>query len=129
MGKRWPNIVLPFTISSHQIKSVLLVMPLSLIANWQREFENWAPGLNIYTYHGSSKREKLNALRRVQKVSNYTCRSTNRDNSSQLYYKFSLSYSSHLVLTYSHNCNMSNNKADTEILKIGISNIVHQSPS
>ena len=43
-------------------------MPLSLIANWQKEFEKWAPGLNVYTYHGSSKREKLNALRRVQKV-------------------------------------------------------------
>jgi len=34
----------------------LVVVPTSLLTNWQRELETFAPDLNVYTYHGSDRR-------------------------------------------------------------------------
>src|SRR5690242_7000470 len=33
----------------------LVVVPLSTLGNWQREFARWAPDLNIIAYVGDSK--------------------------------------------------------------------------
>ncbi|XP_077505212.1 DNA excision repair protein ERCC-6-like [Amblyomma americanum] len=49
------------------IKSVLLVMPVSLIANWKKEFQAWAPGIAVYEYHSASKKERERNLARVQR--------------------------------------------------------------
>ncbi|XP_075553346.1 DNA excision repair protein ERCC-6-like [Dermacentor variabilis] len=49
------------------IKSVLIIMPVSLIANWKKEFEAWAPGVNVYEYHSVSKKERERNLARVQR--------------------------------------------------------------
>ncbi|EGC28539.1 hypothetical protein DICPUDRAFT_85378, partial [Dictyostelium purpureum] len=36
----------------------LIVVPSSVLFNWEAEFKKWAPGLKIFTYHGSSKDRK-----------------------------------------------------------------------
>lgn len=51
---------------SELVKSVLLVMPVSLIANWKKEFELWAPGIPVFEYHTGTKRERERSLARVQ---------------------------------------------------------------
>ncbi|XP_046330563.2 DNA excision repair protein ERCC-6-like [Haliotis rufescens] len=50
-----------------KIKSVLIVMPVSVIPNWEKEFSKWAPGIRVTLYHGNSKREKERALAKVQR--------------------------------------------------------------
>lgn len=52
---------------SEMIKSVLIIMPVSLIANWKEEFHEWAPGINVYEYHSASKKEREKNLARVQR--------------------------------------------------------------
>ncbi|XP_037291881.2 DNA excision repair protein ERCC-6-like isoform X2 [Rhipicephalus microplus] len=52
---------------SEMIKSVLIIMPVSLIANWKKEFEGWAPGIDVYEYHSGSKKERERNLARVQR--------------------------------------------------------------
>ncbi|XP_067685649.1 DNA excision repair protein ERCC-6-like isoform X2 [Haliotis asinina] len=52
-----------------KIKSVLIVMPVSVIGNWEKEFSKWAPGIRVTLYHGNSKREKERALSKVQRRS------------------------------------------------------------
>ncbi|XP_070573019.1 DNA excision repair protein ERCC-6-like [Ptychodera flava] len=52
---------------AERVKSVLIVMPASLIINWEKEFDKWAPGVRVMTYHGSSKRERERALTKVQR--------------------------------------------------------------
>lgn len=37
------------------VRHVLLVLPLSLIPNWQKEFEKWAPGIKTKCFHGSPR--------------------------------------------------------------------------
>jgi superfamily II DNA or RNA helicase len=34
---------------------VLVIAPASLMGNWQRELETWAPGLKVYLHHGPSR--------------------------------------------------------------------------
>ena len=36
-------------------KPVVVICPTTLLGNWEREFENFAPGLEIYTYHGFNR--------------------------------------------------------------------------
>lgn len=48
------------------IKSVLLIMPVSLIPNWKKEFQAWAPGIRVFDYHSCTKKEKERSLARVQ---------------------------------------------------------------
>eukprot|EP00923_Selenidium_pygospionis_P046360 GHVN01079939.1.p1 GENE.GHVN01079939.1~~GHVN01079939.1.p1 ORF type:complete len:1023 (-),score=243.51 GHVN01079939.1:38-3052(-) len=43
---------------------VLLVIPLSLLPQWESEVQKWAPCLTVYRYHGSEK-ERSHALRSV----------------------------------------------------------------
>ncbi|KAK3606703.1 hypothetical protein CHS0354_012907 [Potamilus streckersoni] len=50
-----------------KIKSVLIVVPVSLLTNWEKEFTKWAPGICLTFYHGNSKKEKERALMKVQK--------------------------------------------------------------
>ncbi|XP_071508949.1 uncharacterized protein [Diadema antillarum] len=50
-----------------QVSSVLIVVPVALVINWQREFQNWAPGIGVYAFHGASKKERERLLERVQR--------------------------------------------------------------
>ncbi|XP_076331442.1 DNA excision repair protein ERCC-6-like isoform X2 [Tachypleus tridentatus] len=49
------------------IQSVLIVMPVSLIQTWEKEFDKWAPGIQVYAFHSSSKKERERNKLRVQK--------------------------------------------------------------
>ena len=40
-----------------KVKHALIVMPLSVIPNWEKELEKWAPGIFVSLYHGP-KRER-----------------------------------------------------------------------
>lgn len=48
---------------TEQTQPVLLICPTSLIGNWQHEFSTFAPNLNIYVHHGSTRQqeEELNS--------------------------------------------------------------------
>uniref|UniRef100_T1J2S8 DNA repair and recombination protein RAD54-like n=1 Tax=Strigamia maritima TaxID=126957 RepID=T1J2S8_STRMM len=48
------------------IKNVLIVLPLSLIPTWEKEFEEWAPGMQVFQYHGSTGNRDSN-LNKVQR--------------------------------------------------------------
>ncbi|CAG5118101.1 unnamed protein product [Candidula unifasciata] len=50
----------------NKIKSVMIVVPLSVLPNWLNEFNKWTPGINVMQFHGSSKKEKERALARVR---------------------------------------------------------------
>ncbi|XP_052223734.1 DNA excision repair protein ERCC-6-like isoform X2 [Dreissena polymorpha] len=50
-----------------KIQTVLIVLPVALMVNWEKELQKWAPGLKVVAFHGNSKREKERALHRVQK--------------------------------------------------------------
>ena len=45
-------------LRTSEIRSVLLVCPKPLISNWQREFELWAPEINVKPIDGSPVRRK-----------------------------------------------------------------------
>lgn len=50
-----------------KIKSALIVMPVTLISNWDMEFQKWAPGMPIEEFHGTSKVQRTKACERVQR--------------------------------------------------------------
>ncbi|XP_053376504.1 DNA excision repair protein ERCC-6-like [Mercenaria mercenaria] len=50
-----------------KVRSVLIVLPVAVMVNWEKEFQKWAPGMKVVAYHGNSKREKERALARVQR--------------------------------------------------------------
>lgn len=54
------------SINSTGIPASLIVMPTSLVHNWQNEFRKFAPTLNVYAYTGSN-RLKFNEVSRVFK--------------------------------------------------------------
>lgn len=54
-------------LGSEQAATAMIVMPVSLLANWAREFEKWAPGIRVETFHGSSKKQRKEALGRVRR--------------------------------------------------------------
>ncbi|XP_068999788.1 DNA excision repair protein ERCC-6-like [Embiotoca jacksoni] len=49
------------------VKHVLLVMPMSLITNWTKEFAKWTPGMRVKEFHGASKAERTRNLEEVQR--------------------------------------------------------------
>ncbi|HBX67820.1 MAG TPA: serine/threonine protein kinase, partial [Chloroflexi bacterium] len=48
--------------SGHVHKATLLVLPRSLLVNWQREAEKFTPGLSFYEYFGNQRAEDINAF-------------------------------------------------------------------
>ncbi|KAL7975767.1 hypothetical protein Chor_005218 [Crotalus horridus] len=48
------------------VRSVLLVMPVTLVNNWKQEFAKWAPGIRVKLFHGTSKKERGQHLHRIQ---------------------------------------------------------------
>uniref|UniRef100_A0A670YSW7 DNA excision repair protein ERCC-6-like n=1 Tax=Pseudonaja textilis TaxID=8673 RepID=A0A670YSW7_PSETE len=48
------------------VRSVLLVMPVTLVNNWKEEFAKWAPGIRVKVFHGTSKKERRQHLHQIQ---------------------------------------------------------------
>ncbi|KAG8144440.1 hypothetical protein E2320_012950 [Naja naja] len=48
------------------IRSVLLILPATLLNNWAKEFAKWTPGLRVKVFHGSNKAERNRNLERIQ---------------------------------------------------------------
>ncbi|HEY1812877.1 MAG TPA: DEAD/DEAH box helicase [Kofleriaceae bacterium] len=44
-------------------RPAMIVAPTSLVGNWRREFEKFAPALRVAVHHGPDRRERLGALR------------------------------------------------------------------
>ncbi|XP_071945347.1 DNA excision repair protein ERCC-6-like isoform X2 [Antedon mediterranea] len=50
-----------------EVKSVMIILPVALIINWEREFEKWAPGIRVESFHTDSKRQRQRVLEKVQR--------------------------------------------------------------
>jgi superfamily II DNA or RNA helicase len=59
-----PRVIEEVTRTIHERLPSLIVMPTSLVYNWQHELHKLAPGLSVYTYSGS-KRLKSKDIERV----------------------------------------------------------------
>ncbi|MDE0715932.1 MAG: SNF2-related protein, partial [Gammaproteobacteria bacterium] len=55
-------------LEEEQEKPSLLVVPTSLIGNWRREAERFAPGLKVLVLHGPDRRERFDAIPEHQLV-------------------------------------------------------------
>ncbi|XP_020663366.3 DNA excision repair protein ERCC-6-like [Pogona vitticeps] len=51
---------------AERVRSVLLIVPTTLVSNWVREFASWTPGLRTKVFHGTSKAERTRNLERIQ---------------------------------------------------------------
>ncbi|XP_062566324.1 DNA excision repair protein ERCC-6-like [Saccostrea cucullata] len=49
-----------------KVHSVMIVMPVSVIGNWDKELKKWAPGIKVEAYHGS-KKEKERSLAKIRR--------------------------------------------------------------
>ncbi|KAM3827450.1 uncharacterized protein M6D78_014531 [Vipera latastei] len=49
------------------IRSVLLILPTTLLNNWEKEFAKWTPGLRVKVFHGTNKAERNRYLERIQR--------------------------------------------------------------
>ncbi|XP_003227847.1 DNA excision repair protein ERCC-6-like [Anolis carolinensis] len=49
------------------IKSVLLIVPTTLISNWTKEFASWTPGLRVKVFHGTCIAERNRNLEWIQR--------------------------------------------------------------
>ena len=55
LGKTLQTICLLASLYPKEKKPTLIVMPKSLLFNWQKELEKFAPKLSFYTYYGNQK--------------------------------------------------------------------------
>ena len=45
-----------------EAKHFLIVLPTSLVPNWEKELEKWCPSINIFKYTGDLSKSKRNFL-------------------------------------------------------------------
>jgi SNF2 family DNA or RNA helicase len=50
------SLLLAERAASQEMPPTLLVCPMSLVSNWQKEAARFAPGLRVYVHHGASRR-------------------------------------------------------------------------
>jgi len=55
LGKTVQTITILAAVAGQSKKPSLIVMPKTLIFNWQREFEKFYPDLKIYTWYGTTR--------------------------------------------------------------------------
>ncbi|XP_032084473.1 DNA excision repair protein ERCC-6-like [Thamnophis elegans] len=49
------------------IHSVLLILPVKLINNWEKEFAKWTPSLRVEVFYGTNKAERKKSLKLIQR--------------------------------------------------------------
>ncbi|GFY70093.1 DNA excision repair protein ERCC-6-like [Trichonephila inaurata madagascariensis] len=68
LGKTFQVIAfLSGLIDADLIKHILIIMPVSLLPNWEKEFKRWCPGISVTQFHGGSKKERERNLLKVQR--------------------------------------------------------------
>ena len=68
LGKTIQTIVyLQAIFVMEEISSAILVMPLSLVNNWQEEFSKWAPEIRVELFHGTKSERERNVKRVIKK--------------------------------------------------------------
>lgn len=50
------------------IKHVIIVAPLAILVNWEKEFKKWAGGIRVKPFHGNNKKQRLNNLHKIQRT-------------------------------------------------------------
>ncbi|CAB4043227.1 DNA excision repair ERCC-6-like, partial [Paramuricea clavata] len=51
---------------SGHVKNALIIMPVSLLTNWEKEFKKWAPEIRVRNFHGSNMKQRIDNLAKVQ---------------------------------------------------------------
>ena len=46
----------------------LIICPTSVLGNWQKELEKFAPGLNVYLHYGSNRERESDFVKRLMKL-------------------------------------------------------------
>ena len=46
----------------------LIVVPTSVMLNWEMELKKWCPGFKILTYYGSQKERKVSVYEMITQV-------------------------------------------------------------
>ncbi|GFT56791.1 DNA excision repair protein ERCC-6-like [Nephila pilipes] len=68
LGKTFQVIAfLSGLIDADLIKHILIIMPVSLLPNWEKEFKKWCPGISVTQFHGGTKKERERNLLKVQR--------------------------------------------------------------
>ncbi|GIY80989.1 DNA excision repair protein ERCC-6-like [Caerostris darwini] len=68
LGKTFQVIAfLSGLIDADLAKHILIVMPVSLLPNWGKEFKKWCPGISVSMFHGGTKKERERNLMKVQR--------------------------------------------------------------
>ncbi|XP_055946852.1 DNA excision repair protein ERCC-6-like isoform X2 [Argiope bruennichi] len=68
LGKTFQVIAfLSGLIDADLIKCALIIMPVSLLPNWEKEFRKWSPGISVGLFHGGSKKERERNLLKIQR--------------------------------------------------------------
>ena len=64
-----PNSVkLKGTSEKTPVKAALIICPTSVLGNWQKELERFAPGLNVYLHYGSNRLKEDAFSKKVKDV-------------------------------------------------------------
>ena len=68
LGKTVQTITFVSTLlHNEKIKSVMIIAPNTLLANWAREFKRWYPEVEIFRYHDATPKNRLINLGYVQR--------------------------------------------------------------
>ncbi|UOF92603.1 DEAD/DEAH box helicase [Fodinisporobacter ferrooxydans] len=70
LGKtiQWINYLLHVKDKQKQSTPTLLVCPTSVLGNWQKEIDRFAPSLTIYLHHGTNRKKGEDFLQTAQTV-------------------------------------------------------------
>lgn len=74
LGKTVQTITLLLNVFKESTLPTLIVMPKSLIFNWIKEFEKFAPEIDIYAYYGNKRDRELIKSHRVILTTYHTLR-------------------------------------------------------
>lgn len=62
LGKTMQVIAVMLSLKSREESPMLVVAPISLLANWQRECKKFAPSLRTYVHHGAQRKSYYKEL-------------------------------------------------------------------
>ena len=69
LGKTVQTIALLLAVKQEEkTMSALIVAPTSVVTNWQRELERFAPTLSVAMWHGQGRKDRIEAVREAEVV-------------------------------------------------------------